>query len=329
MLDMSEFNIDLTDLGAFVYREQDEVSVVKWQGHSCLCLNGLVFIPNMLISEGGVDVYIGSDDVSYSGIAFRLMDPLNYELAYAQPHTSGRWDALQYDPVFHGINSWQIYHGEGAQQATEVPTGKWFRLSVDFKDHRAVIRVNDQDPLVIPQLVHDQKEGLIGLWSYKPAYFRDLRIRKKSSIANVSMKALDYLHEGAIKDWFLEGYGRIASEYNGNVNLHRFLPSKVTEVKLTRRFELMNDSEIILKFGFSDEIAIWIDEETVFTGENKFTASPEWKDQGYVYLDKQMTIPLNSGIHTIEVNLKRTEPFGFGFCMSLFGESCRLLSCEF
>jgi len=47
-------------------------------------------------------VLIGADEPAYPGIAFRVADVLNFELAYAVPHVSGQWDALQYDPVFHG-----------------------------------------------------------------------------------------------------------------------------------------------------------------------------------------------------------------------------------
>jgi hypothetical protein len=77
-----------------------EAEPTEWQGRRALKLNGLVIIPDLALTEGHLEVQIGADGAAYSGIAYRVADKLNYELAYAQPHTSNQWDALQYDPVF-------------------------------------------------------------------------------------------------------------------------------------------------------------------------------------------------------------------------------------
>lgn len=326
---MSDFRVDLTKWSEFVLQDQAEASVTTWRGYESLRLNGLAMIPNLSVAEGSIDVQIGSDETSYCGLAFRIADPLNYELAYGQPHTSGRWDALQYDPVFRGINTWQIYHGTGAQQAVEVPKGDWFHLRVDFKDQRAVIQLNDQPPLVVPQLAHAHNKGLIGLWSYKPAYFRDLRISDTSRSTDLDfIETNQPMPEGVITEWFLHDYGRVACEENGNFNLHRFLPASVSEARLTRKFALDKESTVTLKFGFSDEIHIFIDGEIVFEGEKKFKVSPEWNDQGYVSLSNELSLPLSSGIHLMDIRLKRTEMFGFGFCLSLLNGQYDLLSCD-
>jgi hypothetical protein len=100
--------------------------------------NGLALIPGRRTTDASIEVLIGADGPAYPGVAFRVADVLNFELAYASPHVSGEWDALQYDPVFHGSNTWQVYHGPGYQRATQVPTGRWFRLKVDFYGDRLV-----------------------------------------------------------------------------------------------------------------------------------------------------------------------------------------------
>ncbi len=112
--------------------------VVAWNGRRALRLtNGLVMMPGLEVADGSVEVQIGAEGPAYPGIAFRIGDTLNYELAYAQPHTSGLWDALQYDPVFHGSNTWQLYHGRAYQKRVVVPTGEWFGLRVDVKGDQA------------------------------------------------------------------------------------------------------------------------------------------------------------------------------------------------
>jgi hypothetical protein len=282
-------------------------------------------------SEGSIEVHVGAEDISYCGIAFRIRDTLNYELVYAQLHTSGRWDALQYDPVFHGSNTWQLYHGPGAQQAAEVPKGDWFQLRLDFKDQSAVLQLNDQPPLVIPRLVHSPKKGFIGLWCYKPAYFRDLRIHDECRLElnRHPPEPVVRSPESVITEWFLHGYGRVEGEPNGTINLNRYLPSTVSEAHLTRQFRLEEPSNVEFKFGFSDEIALQVDGEIVFEGDNTFKTSPHWHDQGYVSLDRHLTVSLPSGIHTIDIRLRRTEAFGFGFQLALPKNQCRALPCEY
>jgi len=89
-----------------------QAEVVTWQGREALRLeNGLALVPGHRIADGSIEVLIGADGPAYPGIAFRVADVLNFELAYAVPHVSGQWDALQYDPVFHGSSIWQVYHG--------------------------------------------------------------------------------------------------------------------------------------------------------------------------------------------------------------------------
>ena len=131
---------------------------MEWSGRKALRLSGqtasLLAIPNLALLQGRVEVDIGTEGAAYAGIAFRILDSLNYELAYAQPHTSGKWDALQYDPVFHGSNTWQLYHGAGAQKNVAVPTGTWFTLHLEFEERRAAIWVDNQPPLVVDRLAH-------------------------------------------------------------------------------------------------------------------------------------------------------------------------------
>ena len=95
---------DLTDLNRLSLHGP-AAEIVTWGGHEALNLNGLALIPELPIGDAAIEVQMGADGPAYPGIAFYAQDPLNFELAYAQPHTSEGWDALQYDPVFHGSNT--------------------------------------------------------------------------------------------------------------------------------------------------------------------------------------------------------------------------------
>jgi hypothetical protein len=305
-------------------------SIEQWQDRKALRMSGegacLLLIPDLELAKGQVAVDIAAERAAYPGIAFRVQDSLNYELAYAQPHTSGKWDAIQYDPVFHGSNTWQLYHGPGSQQVAEVPQGNWFRFRVGFHNQRAIIQVNEQDPLIVSELAHHSTSGLVGLWTYQPAYFSNLEIfddppQEIHRVISVNKET----DPGVITQWWLEGFGRVESEPGGILNLNRYLPVWVSEVKLSRDFEMVEDGELRIEFGFSDDLILQIDGEPIFTGEHIFKSSPTWEDSGYVSLENELDHQLNKGIHQLTAVLKSREHFGFGITLSLDGADYRIL----
>lgn len=163
-----------------------------------------------------------------------------------------------------------------------------------------------------------------------PAYFRNLSISGESGwnpdLAE-EINEPDHHNDlnGIVTDWFLQGYGRVECENNGTLNLNRYLPADVTEAKLTRRFRLQEPAQVTLNFGFSDEIAIRIDNEPVYEGEHTFSGIAG--NLGYVSLDKQVSLNLPAGTHTIDITLRRTEYFGFGLIAQLPADTCELLPC--
>lgn len=308
-----------------------EPRITNWQGRKALRFSGqggcLLVIPNLTLSQGWIEVDIASEGAAYPGIAFRILDSMNYELAYAQPHTSGKWDALQYDPVFHGSNTWQLYHGPGAQLTASVPPQTWFRLQVGFIDQRAIIQVEGQEPLIVNQLAHDHRTGLVGLWTYLPAYFANLCIRDDPpDFSSYSLPVLPKNPvKGTITEWFLEGFGKATTEPSGILNLNRYLPISTGEVRLVRDIAIESGETVTFQVGFSDELTLQIDEETIFQGENLFHSSPHWEERGYVSPTQLVSHSLSKGLHQITAILKAKEYFGFGMTMVVQGEHFTLL----
>ena len=239
----------LTDLQALNVKAA-QAEVVTWQGHEALRLeSGLALIPDQQLADVSIQVLIGAEGPAYPGIAARVADVLNYELAYAVSHVSGQWDALQYDPVFHGSNTWQIHHGPSYQRAAQVPTGRWFQFRADFYGNRAAFAVDGQPPLVVERLAHLARPGLCGLWTFRPAYFCDLRIATCAG-EDIPPGEPPALPGGTVEAWFAEGYGVVACEPNGVLNLNRYLPAALGEMRLTRRFEIVESGTIRFDFGF-------------------------------------------------------------------------------
>jgi hypothetical protein len=303
-----------------------EAEVVTWKGRKALKLvDGLAVVPGLETSNVNIQVEIGADDPAYTGIAFRVSDVLNYELVYAVPHCSGLWDALQYDPVFHGSNTWQLYHGPPYQKEATVPMGEWYRVKVDVKGYRAAFTIGDQPPLVLGRLAHPARTVLVGIWTFRPAYFRDLRISPCEELPDSEWHD-PVPPQGVISEWFLEGFGRVECEPNGILNLNRYLPIALEEVQLTRQFEALSDDDLELAFGFSDELSLQLDDQVIFTGKNTFVGFGDYQERGYAHSDMEsLRQPVTRGIHRLTATLKVTEGFGWGMVLTIQGRHARLL----
>lgn len=316
----------LTDLSELIMCDGATAEVVTWRGHRALKLvDGLAVIRDLEVSDASIEVEIGAEGAAYPGVAFRVSDLSNYELGYAVPHASGLWDAIQYDPVFHGSNTWQLYHGQAYQKEAKVPTGGWFRLRVAFRDDQAAFAVDDQPPLVVGRLARGVRTGPLGIWTFRPAYFRDLRVRGPASLADYTWET-PAAAEGVIDEWFLDGFGVVGCEGSGILNLNRFLPTDLEEVQLTRRFEVLSDEPVDVSFGFSDQLTLKLDDQVVFSGENTFVGFRSYEERGYAdsgsYSVHQSLTP---GTHRLTAVLRVTEGFGWGLIVCLRAGRVRLL----
>jgi hypothetical protein len=315
---------ELTDLDRLDMQARS-AELVTWQGCRALRLDGLALVPGLEVLDAAIEVEIGAEGPCYPGIAFGVSDMVNYELAYAVPHCSGLWDALQYDPVFHGSNTWQLYHGEGYQQSALVPTGEWFRLRVNLHGGRATIQVNEQPPLLVEQLAHPHLPGRVGVWTYRPALFRRLHVSSNGKVPGLALPPQS-APAGALREWFLDGFGRVCCEPNGIVNLNRYLPSAVSTARLMRDFNLAAAGEVTMTFGFSDELSLAVDGQECFTGSNTFRGFGSYEERGYAAPDAhRVALCLERGMHQVSAKLKVTEGFGWGMILSATGEGLRWL----
>jgi hypothetical protein len=315
----------LTDLSDLEIRAE-QAEIVTWQGRKALRLeNGLALIADHRIADGSIEVLIGADGPAYPGVAFRVTDVLNYELTYAVPHASGQWDALQYDPVFHGSNTWQVYHGPSYQRATQVPTGRWFRLKVDFCGDRAAFSVDGQPPLVVEKLAHPGGDGLFGLWTFRPACFCDLRVSTCDGL-DAPRGEIPSVAASVVRGWFVEGYGIVTCEPNGALNLNRYLPTSLEEARLTRRFKMAKEGEVVFEFGFSDVLSLELDGQVIFSGEHAFKGFDDRASRGYPELGQQsLRQKLAPGAHHLTATLRVSEPFGWGLSLAARGEGLHWL----
>jgi hypothetical protein len=321
---MTLYETDLTDLEELDLRAS-LAEAVTWRGRRALQLNGLVLVRGLKVSDATIEVDICTEEACYPGVSFRVGDVLNFELAYAVPHCSGVWDAIQYDPVLHGSNTWQLYHGEWYQKAATVPTGEWFHLRIDVQGERAAISVDGQPALVVPGLAHPAAAGRVGIWTYLPAYFSNLRVSPCQRMPEAGSKSPQPAPD-TLTEWFVDGFGRVQCEPGGVLNLNRYMPPSLGEALLTRRLAMATAGEVELAFGFSDELALAVDGEELFTGANTFKGFGSYEERGYAHLGAQsVRLRLEPGIHQLTARLKVTEGFGWGMILALRGEGIQFL----
>lgn len=312
---------DLTNLSALTLHAT-AAEVATFAGQQGLRLEGLALIPDLTVGDARLEVQIAAEGPAYPGLVFRAADTRNYELAYPQPHTSGQWDAMQYDPVFDGSNTWQLYTGPAYQTGARVPTGEWFTLRAVLRGGRATIRVNRERPLTVVRLAHRRAAGLIGVWTYKPAYFRDLRITPAPALPVAGV--LPLAPRGTIETWDMDGTGMVATERGGTLNLNRYLPVSAGSARLAQRFETVAPGPVEFAFGFSDKLTLSVDGEVIYTGTNTFTGFADRAARGYVEPGAYVvTRDLPQGDHVLQADLEVTEGFGWGIHMALRGRQVR------
>jgi len=298
---------------------------VTWQGRPALRLEaGAALLRGLSVADAIIEVDLGTEPgAAYPGLAFRGPGPEAIELLYAQPHTSGQWDALQYDPVFHGSNTWQIHHGPGCQAAATVPAGRWITLQVELRGPTATARIcgDSAPPLVVPRLAHGNPSGRIGVWSFQPAYFCELRIRPLDPApAQPAQPAppTQPTHPEPEAVWHLEGYGPVAPEPNGIINLNRYLPTTAQPALLQREFTTSPEGDALLSFGFSDELRLRVDGVELFHATHRFTGFADRQSRGYIEPDShRLPLKLPPGRHTLTAEVAVHEPFGWGLALTI------------
>ena len=124
-------------LGSSVVKEfESELSTCVSDGVGIAYLDGAGF-QNGIIE---CDLFSPSPK-AYLGIVFRIGSLTNFECIYFQPHTSGKRDAVQYDPIFNMSATWQLYNGESFQAVADIPTKKWFHLKVEVLGDFAKVKI--------------------------------------------------------------------------------------------------------------------------------------------------------------------------------------------
>lgn len=161
-------------------------------------ISGMATRPDLRLENGVIEFDLAPPAERFAGVAFRMRSSADYEIVYFRPSDDGtRWTAMQYQPVFQGETTWQLYHGAGYE--APVPAllgGKDLHVRIVLSGTRAdVLLGEDTVPaLRVPRLVPPSAEGEVGFWvapgthaAPTPTVLHNLRVNRDASIALASV----------------------------------------------------------------------------------------------------------------------------------------------
>ena len=158
-----------------------------YKGMNSLYLQGgMAYIKDAGFLNGIIefDIYL-SYVTSFSGLVFRLTDPINYEELYLRAQQSSNPDAYQYTPVYNGNAAWQLYHdqydlvndgfiswkprgsGMGYNGVLSFPFDRWLHVKLLVKGTQAELYLDKKETpaAFIRQLKMVNRAGGVGIKS--------------------------------------------------------------------------------------------------------------------------------------------------------------------
>ncbi|UCE19597.1 MAG: SMP-30/gluconolactonase/LRE family protein [Gemmatimonadota bacterium] len=307
------------------------------------CLSGYVVLKDVVFENGVIEVDIAVKDNKvrgYPGIIFRMQSPGNYERFYIRPHRASLYpDALQYMPVFNGVECWQLYNGDGYTANADLPAQQWVHVKMEISGTQARIFLDnaEQPSLVISRLKHGASKGTLGLMGQRGgnAYFSNFKYTIDNEL-HFDPPLEEHTPLGMITEWELsqgfkasevdlerppedQGFRdltwqRVRCEPSGLVNVARYVGrSGRAPDCVWARTTIHSDKDEIreYQFGYSDVIVIFLNKKLIFSGNSAYT-SRDPSFLGIVGLNDGVYLPLRKGDN--ELLLMIWESFGgWGF----------------
>jgi sugar lactone lactonase YvrE len=340
--------------------QQIDFSPERWDLQAALieehlgrpALKGTTFLKGVSFDNGVIEVDVAMTGArSYPGIVFRMEDATNYERVYIRPHRSGRVppslysDVLQYVPAFNGIDSWQLYSGNGFTAPAVIPVEQWMHVRLEVKGTQARLFVGgaEKPALVIPELMHGASRGGIGLVGPMDgsAYFSNFAFRPDTTL-HFDPPRLGDISPGIIRDWQLSrpfgalhvdlertpeqqgltdlDWQPVSADSRGLVDISHFHPRGTEPDVAFARTVLHADEDRTFKldFGYSDVVGIFLNGRLLFAGNSSYM-SRDPSFLGIIGFFDAAELQLNRGDN--ELLLAVAEGFGGWGFMARDGEA--------
>lgn len=323
-----------------------EHKVIEHLGRKTLSLKGgFATIKDAAFTDGIIEFDIAfGDEQGFMGAVWRLQDTQNYEDFYLRPPHSGHGDANQYQPVFNGVEAWQLFSGAGYGAAIRYEFNQWMHVKIVVAGKHAEMYVNDMETplLFVNELKREIRPGRVGLRTsnFAPGYYSNfsfvaasnppLKGKPKAAEKAPVGTVMSWLVSSAIASKSLDGkyqltgadkqplrWQRLDAEPTGIVNLARLQGAQPERNTVFARLVIQSNREQVkkLRFGFSDAVKVYCNDRLISGGSNVFRSRDE-HFMGTIGLHDEVYLPLQKG--TNELWLAVTENFGGWGVTALF-----------
>jgi len=301
--------------------------------------SGLISVKGSKLRDATIDVDVATKQGAlFAGIAFREQSDANLEIIYIRPGLTDTLEAMQYTPRLNGDAIWQLLNTSHEKAAAHFPKDQWFHIKLVISGRTCTVFMNNStDPtMTVTNLRRGDSQGAIGLWGLGGgAYFSNLSYT--SAPERAPLAALPPFEEaGVVSDWELSpafeaadvdaakypdsisDWDKVHAEDPGFVLVNRYrtspamfpMPSrdemqkgraKGAKVVFARaHIPSANAADKILKIGYSDDIVVYLNGKSVFSGKNALSYRSD-DALGVFDLNDQAPIHLNAGDNEILV----------------------------
>ena len=321
-----------------------ECRVETHEGRETLYVErGVAVLDDVVFLDGVIEfeVMLGTER-GFSGARWRAREGGYHEEFYLRPHQSGKVDANQYQPVFHGVSGWQIYYGADYSVPMIYRPGEWTKVRIDVAGDQAQMYIDSDEPVLVVDLLHETAPGGISLFSgFAPARFSNFRYTLTGDEHSQDIEIADlpkpdgdgserktegllrtFAVSDAVAESSLDGKTRLDPaifeglewhqldvESNGVANLARIQGLAEDQETALVRILLDADQGTIqrLDFGFSDRVRIYVNGRLLYFGSDRWQ-SRDYRFLGTVGTYSAVFLPLQEGRN--EIVLAVSESFG-------------------
>jgi glyoxylase-like metal-dependent hydrolase (beta-lactamase superfamily II) len=316
--------------------EAAEYEIADYLGQKALKIKGGgALLPGLDIRNGLIEFDVAiTEQRGFAGVVFRLQDDNNYENFYIRPHQSGNPDANQYQPVYNGVASWQLYYGAEYAAPVEYRYNEWMPVKIVYAGGQADVYIDSEEPVLhIDRLRREQPGGAIGLSSanFSAVHFANFHYTQLAdAYAFPATPAREptpnVISRWQVSDAFPAAMLAGAAELDGKLLAARTWQALDAEpdgiTNLARVNGVADDADTAfalvkleaneaetkqLALGFSDKAAVYLNGQLIYKGDNTYL-SRDYRYLGTIGFFDNVILPLRKGEN--ELCIAVTEAFG-------------------
>jgi len=307
----------------------DTIGVVPvqmtYKGKECLFIkNGTIVAKGIDLRDGIIEADVSfPQERSFPGFGVRMQDRKNFEYFYVRPHQSGNPDATQYIPVINGDGGFQLYYGEGYNNAYSFKSNEWHHMKIDLHGLQAEFYIDDTPVIKVKELLTGWKTGKIAVIAGGGSmYIANMKYTPRENSVPTPKPIPENGKDGLVTKWqvsnvinksLFEKQYRLTSEVkkklrwttqrsesSGIINLARFGTVTETNNTIVAKLIVESSSEQIkeVSFGFSDDVTVYLNDKVLYYGTDKFM-SRDYRFLGTVGFFDKLFLPLKKGTNEL------------------------------